>query len=89
MEGSTSSTLTLGCVLGNSPPSDVALAVILVRVVAMTTAIISPTSTVYPRQGPSRNAPQQQSPLEQRPQHEHHPFPQWGLHWIYNRITSV
>ena len=68
MEGSTSSALTLGCVLGNSPPSDVALAVILVRVVAMTTAIISPTSTVYPRQGPSRNAPQQQSPLEQRPQ---------------------
>ena len=42
MEGSTSSALTLGCVLGNSPPSDIALAVILVRVVDMTVAIISP-----------------------------------------------
>ena len=42
MEGSTSSSLTLGCVLGNSPPSDVALAVIPALVVALTAAIISP-----------------------------------------------
>ena len=48
MEGSTSSAFTLGCVLGNSSPSDVALAVILVQVVAMTTAIVFPTSLFIP-----------------------------------------